>query len=153
MTVVCIDSLSFGTAANISSLPSKLGSQKGSLRCCQESPLKLQCSSWRYSVLIHWLVVISWRETVSVETRVCTCGPIFIKYLPILDCLSSPWSHLFFSVLLLSRYLNPLNLYILTLFFLNQWYRQLFGFTTTICSIHRGPCQVLAFDCTLCSCA
>ena len=107
MAVVCIDSLSFGTGANISSLPSKLGSQKGSLRCYEESPLKLQWSGWRYSILIHRLVVISWRETVNVETRVCTCT-IDIKCLPILDSLSSPS-----NVLLLLLHLNPQNLPIL----------------------------------------
>jgi len=107
MAVVCIDSLSFGTGANISSLPSKLGSQKGSLRCYEESPLKLQWSGWRYSLLIHRLVVISWRETVNVETRVCTCT-IDIKCLPILDSLSSPS-----NVLLLLLHLNPQNLPIL----------------------------------------
>ena len=113
MAVVCIDSLSFGTGANISSLPSKLGSQKGSLRCYEESPLKLQWSGWRYSILIHRLVVISWRETVNVETRVCTCRPIDIKWLPILDSLSSPWSHLLSNVALHFLHLNPQNLRIL----------------------------------------
>ena len=107
MPVVCIYSLSLGTGANISSLPSKLGSQKGSLRCYEESPLKLQWSGWRYSILIHRLVVISWRETVNVETRVCTCT-IDIKCLPILDSLSSPS-----NVLLLLLHLNPQNLPIL----------------------------------------
>jgi len=72
MAVTCIDSLSFCTAANISTLPSKLGSEKCSFWCYQENLLRLQWSSRRYSILIHRMVVTSWRENVNVETRVCT---------------------------------------------------------------------------------